>query len=111
MADQYRAVVMERDLHRCQWCGIVLSRGEWNSCHHRKLRSQGGPDTPENRVMLCGSGTTGCHFRAHVKERPKAVVLGYIVPRGDDPAKVRMWSEPLGLWVHLRADGGWELAA
>jgi hypothetical protein len=60
------AAVMERDGGRCFKCGAPLTTS-WPgySCHHRRLRGAGGTDTPENRIMLCGSGTTGCHGWVH----------------------------------------------
>ena len=60
------AIVMERDGGRCFRCGAFLhSAWPGYSCHHRRLRSGGGTDTPENRIMLCGSGTTACHGWVH----------------------------------------------
>lgn len=44
------------DTGLCEMCG---ARG--NNAHHRKNQSQGGPDTLSNLLLLCGSGTTGCH--------------------------------------------------
>jgi hypothetical protein len=84
-----------RDWYRCQWCG-----GPAENCHHRKFKGQGGADTPENRVMLCGFGnTSGCHGRAHGRERAEAVRLGFVVPSWGDPATTRMWSQPRQVWL------------
>lgn len=43
----------------CEMCGVW---GATNA-HHRRNQSQGGPDTLSNLLLLCGSGTTGCHGR------------------------------------------------
>ena len=45
----------------CEGCGI------WRPLNaaHRIRRSQGGLWHPANVLGLCGSGTTGCHGRAH----------------------------------------------
>lgn len=61
-------------------CPVRLPRDgfEW---HHRKLRSQGGGDCPENSVALCRD----CHQWAH--QHPKdAKARGLIVPPWADPA-------------------------
>jgi hypothetical protein len=45
-----------RDGYRCFRCGKPLaSSGQWN-CHHRLFDGDGGPDTAENRITLCGFG-------------------------------------------------------
>jgi hypothetical protein len=61
----YESDCMGRDNRHCVMCGRVLSAG-WPgySCHHRQTRAV-GPDTLDNRIMLCGSGTTGCHGYVH----------------------------------------------
>jgi 5-methylcytosine-specific restriction endonuclease McrA len=103
---QYNDGVFERDRGLCQRCGKpVREVGQW-SCHHRKSRKQGGADTPENRVLVCGSGTTFCHGEIHNREVRKARDAGYIVTSGQDPAAQAMWSEPRQEWVHLTPDYG-----
>jgi hypothetical protein len=54
----------ERDGWRCVRCGRDVS-GSIASCHHRKLAGAGGPDTSQNRITLCGSGSSGCHGWVH----------------------------------------------
>ena len=60
-----RALVLQRDGHRCARCGrSVLDFPA--SVHHRVPRRMGGTrdpriDDPRNLVLLCGSGATGCH--------------------------------------------------
>lgn len=80
-------------------CGRPLGPGA--NVHHRKLRSQGGANDPENMITVCGSGTTGCHgwIHAHPKLSREA---GWIVPSWGDPADVpvRSWQ---GLLVLTRA--------
>ena len=58
------AAVDERDNHSCARCGVSLYSVS-GSRHHRKLRSQGGKHDVTNLVLLCGSGTTGCHGWVH----------------------------------------------
>jgi hypothetical protein len=62
--------LFKRDEGRCALCGEPIrgNRGwDW-SCHHRTGRKRGGTlrrwiNLPGNLVLLCGSGTVGCHFR------------------------------------------------
>jgi hypothetical protein len=103
MSDKYRDGVIERDRVCQRGAGRDGCVAEIN-VHHRRLRSQGGRDTPENRALLCGSGTTGCHGWVHA--HPKlAMASGWIVSAfGPDPYDVAMWSEPRGCFVRLGCD-------
>lgn len=96
---------LERDRGRCFKCGTELTQ-TWPgySCHHRQLRSGGGPDTLENRIMLCGSGTSpNCHGwvhgHPHVSRENGWIVSRYANP-GDEP--VLHWKHGL---VYLTANG------
>lgn len=82
------AACMGRDEHRCFKCGVILS-DSWPgySHHHRKLRSQGGADTMENLIMLCGSGTTGCHGWVHANPL-ESRNNGWLVSAYWEPAEV-----------------------
>lgn len=44
----------------CAACGSPAG-----SVHHIIPRSQGGDDVMANLVLVCGSGTTGCHGALH----------------------------------------------
>ena len=55
-----RLQLMERAGNRCEMCGRGCV-GEALSPHHKKHRSQGGKDTPENLIMICYS----CHLLQH----------------------------------------------
>jgi hypothetical protein len=86
----------ERELGRCMHCGNSLAGWHGCSAHHRLLRSQGGQDDPSNVIMLCGSGTTGCHGWVH-HNRNAAREQGYIVypttdGRPTDTRTVPVWS-------------------
>lgn len=91
--------VLSRDDHACVRCGVPVrgDRGVDWSVQHRVPRSGGGSNDPENLVILCGSGTTGCH--GHVESyRAEALEHGYLVSRYSNPATVpilvrREWGE------------------
>lgn len=81
---------------------------EW-SLHHRTARQMGGSklwwlNLPGNLIVLCGSGTTGCHgwvesHREHAEER------GFLVRRGQAlPASIHVMHFVHGL-IYLRNDG------
>ena len=58
------AAVHSRAQVRCERCGTRES--EYWSLHHRRPRGMGGSknpalNAPSNILLLCGSGTTGCH--------------------------------------------------
>jgi hypothetical protein len=108
-----RHLVAARDEGVC----IICRRGGAANWHHRKLRSHGGDWNPSNGILLCGSGTTGCHGRAHA-EPAWARLNGFIVPSWADPAEypLRYWlptgkgTHRLG-WVRLDMLGGmWEVS-
>lgn len=80
-----RETVLGRDGHRCVSCGKSII-GIPYSVHHRMPRGMGGTRNPEvnlpaNLLLLCGSGTTGCHgwLESH---REKAKEWGYLIRRG-----------------------------
>ncbi|MFT8986612.1 MAG: hypothetical protein ABF966_00020 [Bifidobacterium psychraerophilum] len=83
------ALVDARDGEACVRCGRSLwsARG---SRHHRKPRSVAGlaeRHTTANLILLCGSGTTGCHgwVHAHISE---AVEHGWLIRSFGDPKQV-----------------------
>ena len=57
------ALIDAREKQRCARCGVVIWSG--GSRHHRKFKSRRGGDEVSNAVLLCGSGTTGCHGWVH----------------------------------------------
>lgn len=98
---------ISRDGDTCLRCGRNL-QGWPASLHHRKLKGRKVPpaeyDLVENLVVLCGTGTTGCHGWAH-HNRAEAQQSGWIVNSWDDPASKYL----LDLRNHmiiLLSDGG-----
>lgn len=95
------AAVDQRDARSCVRCGVSLEVVS-GSRHHRQRRRDGGHSV-ENLVLLCGSGTTGCHGWVHANPT-RAIAVGLIVPT---------WVREIALvpvptvsgWRRLHADG------
>jgi hypothetical protein len=64
----------------CVRCGAVAVH-----THHRKLRSQGGDDSPANLLRLC----LECHTWVHANPA-EAYETGYLVHSWDDPATIEV---------------------
>lgn len=59
-------------------------------------------NSPANLLLLCGSGTTGCHHEVE-SDRAAAISLGLLVSQHHDPAAI-----PVRLargWTYLTTDG------
>lgn len=87
-------VVLERANFSCEICNGQIGdrRGfDW-SYHHRRPRGLGGTrwpgiNLPGNGLILCGSGTTGCHGDVE-SNRALSVRAGYLVLSRTDPTQV-----------------------
>lgn len=89
-----RAALRDRANDCCELCGLVFA----NNAHHRKNRSQSGQDTLSNLLLLCGSGTTGCH--GYVTEHPAvSYEHGWSVRSTAEPAQVPVFYR--SEWVRL----------
>lgn len=102
------ALVWSRARFACERCGVPLPPGAWTSVHHRRAKGMGGdrrPGThePANLVLLCGSGTTGCHGHVHANPA-EGRDEGFIVSRWAEPAEVGFLS-PRG-WLLIDNAGG-----
>lgn len=77
--------VDNREGHRCLKCGrhMIDPPVGGFSRHHRMRRRDGG-NSYENLVLVCGSGSTGCHGELHSKPR-QAISLGLILPANFAP--------------------------
>lgn len=91
-----------RDCQRCARCGVTIRSGA--SRHHRKFVSRRGGDEVSNGLLLCGSGTTGCHGWAHANPL-LARVGGFAVHGWEDPRLVPVQHALHGL-VYLDDFGG-----
>lgn len=75
-----RRLIIERAGRMCERCGRYAYGG---SIHHRRPRGMGGNkkayiSTTANGVLLCGTGTTGCHGHIEVN-RPEARADGWLL--------------------------------
>jgi hypothetical protein len=101
---EQRKGLQERSGGMCEICGYP-----GNNAHHRKNAGQGGNDDLSNLLLLCGSGTTGCHgyVTAPVKNYPlwpaNPKRNGWSVWRSDIPYDIPVWYR--GHWARLD-DGG-----
>lgn len=109
---EVREQIVGRDGGRCVRCGMPVPAGE-GSIHHRRPRGMGGTrrrgaGLASNGLLLCGSGTTGCHGWVE-SHREEARRLGMLVPLSGDPvmSPVRYWD---GEWYML-GDRGLRLRA
>lgn len=105
--------VWERDGGRCFRCGKPVGP-HWPgySFHHRQSRSQ-GVNTPDNLILLCGSGTTGCHGWVHAhpaesREDGNGWIVSKYVTAGEIPSRPARHYR-LGR-VCLDTQGGWTAA-
>lgn len=113
-AKQARHLFFEREGQRCFYCRRPLSwalrgsmlTGGW-SVHHRKGRGARAATYP-NALVLCGTGTTGCH--GEVTRRPEwAYEMGLSILRltttpAYEPDAVRA-RDVTGRWFLLTHDG------
>lgn len=107
-----RRVVAERAGYCCEVCGTRLAGvGGWtqpHSFHHRQPRGMGGTSRLDVHaayclLLLCGTGTTGCHGLIE-SSRAAAYPVGWLVRQGQNPAEVPVWVRGAGL-VLLTVDG------
>ena len=101
--DATRAKVLRRAGGYCERCGQSVANTP-ASVHHRRPRGMGGAKTPDihtaaNQVLLCGSGTTGCHGEIE-SNRERAIDEGWLVPRRDP-------RQPIDVPVYISGDWYW----
>jgi hypothetical protein len=87
-----RADVWGRADGRCEVCAGPLAGVVGFSIHHRLPRRMGGSRRPElnspaNLVVVCGSGTTGCHGRIEAN-RERAYEDGLLLRADQAPTDV-----------------------
>jgi hypothetical protein len=72
------AEIVERDQWRCVRCGVFCGSTA-SSVHHLVLGNRSN-NVASNLILLCGSGTTGCHGWVHAHPK-KAREGGWIRSR------------------------------
>lgn len=92
-----------REQQRCARCGVIIWAG--GSRHHRKFKGRRGGDEVSNGILLCGSGTTGCHGWAHAHP-VSARMKGFALESHEDP-KFHPVEHALYGVVWLDDDGGY----
>ena len=94
-------LVRQRDVG-CVRCG------RWGgNTHHRKLRSQSSKKEVhllQNLIILCGSGTTGCHGIVHANPA-ESYRQGWLVRSWQDPLVVPVFYAPEGAFFVLTERG------
>lgn len=103
-----RDLCLQRAGFRCEKCHGSLEQWFGYSLQHRIARGMGGSKDerlsgPANLIVLCGSGTTGCHGLVE-SQRRLSIELGYAMHRGDDPTEV-LFQDDYGSCWQLLADG------
>jgi hypothetical protein len=93
-------LVDTRDRYACARCGVSIASVA-GSRHHRLKRREGG-HSASVLVLLCGSGTTGCHGWAH-SHPARARAVGLIIPAA---GRIRAEDVPS---IPLLTHGGWLL--
>jgi hypothetical protein len=103
--------VLTRAGHSCEACGASVGdrRGIDFSIHHRRPRGMGGTswfgsNLTSNLMVLCGSGTTGCHGDVE-SHRIAAITRGFLVTGRNDPAEVPVTIR--GQYMLLTNGGGY----
>ena len=90
---------------RCERCAIPFFGTNAGDPHHRRPRGMGGSkDNGTNRLANLVALCRRCHDDIE-SNRARALVEGWLVPQGKDPAKVPVWSRLHGGWVLLSDDG------
>lgn len=113
-----KQLVTDRAAGACEICGKQLLDPTYgwaapHSFHHRRPRGMGGTtrtdaNTPANLLLLCGTGTTGCHGLIEAN-RADALATGALLPQTVDPTTV-----PVSLatgWAYLTEDGSYRRSA
>jgi hypothetical protein len=100
-----RSAILEASGHACVGCG----RQDSLNAQHRRARGMGGSRNPElgqapNGVMLCGSGTLGCHGWAE-HHPTEAELLGWRLSSGSEAVGSPWWHRSYG-WVAWMLDDG-----
>ena len=100
-----RDLVLTRAMGYCEYGGEPLTAPEETALHHRKLRSHGGRDTPDNLLVVCHAHHNLASDSIHLKVA-KAHIYGYIVTGGQEPEAVLVRIHKRH-WAYLSRDGSY----
>lgn len=104
--EQVRETVINRAGQHCELCNRPISGPA--SVHHRRPRRMGGTrradtNSPANLLLLCGSGTTGCHGWVE-SHRRDSLDAGVILYDRDNPTE-HPFKDRLDRWWTLTDEG------
>lgn len=104
--EETRTVLWSRAAGCCEVCGNPIRPGVWPgfSRHHRLPRGRGGTNHLSNLLLLCGTGTTGCHGLIET-QRALAYHHGWLVHTGEDPASIPVTLHQQSTPMYLTDDG------
>lgn len=94
-----RLIVIARANYKCERC--LETSYDGISVHHRRPRMMGGSRNellhlPANLILLCGSGTTGCHGWVE-SNRDTARELGFLIEKVE-LAETIAFQDKTGIW-------------
>ena len=100
MTDETRFAVYRRAGYRCERC---LEQTPTINIHHRLPRQMGGTlsdsiHLPANLIVLCGSGTSGCHGWVE-SNRDQARKLGFLLFRIDNAEEIPFIDNDKKGWI------------
>lgn len=84
LTEAERYALYERQDGRCPHCDQEMALDDAD-VHHRKKKTQGGTNHPDNLLLL----PRVCHTDVHLAGT-RSYELGHLVYRGDDPSAVRV---------------------
>lgn len=99
--NETRHAIYQRAFFECEFCGQE-NFAHGISIHHRKPRGMGGTkkkeiNDPSNLLLLCGSGTTGCHGWIE-SNREQAYEMGLLVRQSDNPLEISFLDKAGNKW-------------
>lgn len=106
--EETRFIVFARAGYRCERCFKQLHGVFGVSVHHRRPRMMGGSKNeklhlPANLIVLCGSGTSGCHGWVE-SNRDKSRDHGYLIQKVDS-AEIIPFRDDAGMWYLIDNNG------
>lgn len=104
--DETRWTVFARGFYKCERCHQDLLGG--SSVHHRRPRMMGGSKNemlhkPANLILLCGSGTSGCHGWVE-SHRMEARTFGFLIHKVESAEEIP-FKDVYGNWWHIDNEG------